>query len=262
VSFDDVQSIIFRKRDGGFEAAAGQLRGLLKRVFDYAVGRQKARSNPVAALPARFVTKAKSRTRSLTADELKVYLQVLYQSNIRRQFKLALHLILLTMVRKSELLLATWDEVNFDTAEWQIPVEHSKTKAPHIVYLSSQALDLFRQLRALSTGSNLVLPGRGSLVRPFAHDAMNHALKGVNFGIDPFTIHDLRRTASTHLHEAGFSSDVVEKALNHTVGGVRGVYNRAQYGAQRKDMLQSWADYVAGLATEKNVVLQNFKQAV
>ena len=61
-----------------------------------------------------------------------------------------------------------------------------------------------------------------------------------------FTIHDLRRTASTLLHEMGWSSDIVEKSLNHTVGGVRGVYNRAQYADQRREMLQSWADYVDG----------------
>lgn len=69
----------------------------------------------------------------------------------------------------------------------------------------------------------------------------------MSFPISPFTIHDLRRTGSTILHEQGFSSDVVEKALNHTIGGVRGVYNRAKYADQRKAMLQSWADYISGL---------------
>ncbi len=75
------------------------------------------------------------------------------------------------------------------------------------------------------------------------------ALEGVNFPIPPFTIHDLRRTGSTILHERGFSSDVVEKALNHTIGGVRGVYNRAEYAEQRREMLQSWADYVDELCS-------------
>jgi len=230
-------------------------------VFDYAVVRQRAKFNPVTALPNRFVAKPKPRTRSFSPDEIRIYLQVLYGSGIRKQFKLALHLILLTMVRKSELLLARWSEIDFENAEWRIPAEHSKTKNPHIVYLSSQALDLFRQLRELATGSELVLPGRGSLERPFAHNAMNHALKGVNFGIDQFTIHDMRRTASTLLHEAGYPSDVVEKVLNHTINGVRGVYNRAEYGAQRKEMLQFWADYVADLATEQTVISGNFKKA-
>jgi integrase len=65
--------------------------------------------------------------------------------------------------------------------------------------------------------------------------------------IPAFTIHDLRRTASTLLHEHGWPADVVEKALNHTIGGVRGVYNRAEYAGQRREMLGFWGEYVVGL---------------
>ena len=74
------------------------------------------------------------------------------------------------------------------------------------------------------------------------------------------TIHDLRRTASTLLHENGRASEVVEIALNHTIGGVRGVYNRAEYEAQRRDMLQCWADYIEPLMTIGKVILGRFKQ--
>jgi integrase len=105
-----------------------------------------------------------------------------------------------------------------------------------------------------------VLPGRSGPQKPFAHNALNKALNGVNIPIDPFTVHDLRRTGSTRLHEAGFASDVIEKALNHTIGGVRGIYNRAEYASQRREMLQFWADYVDALANEKKVILGNFGQ--
>ena len=83
------------------------------------------------------------------------------------------------------------------------------------MYLSPQALALFAELRSLAGGSELVLPGRGSLTKPFAHNAMNSALKVALRGQDipAFTIHDLRRTASTLLHEHGWPADVVEKAL-------------------------------------------------
>jgi integrase len=106
--------------------------------------------------------------------------------------------------------------------------------------LSRQAIGLFNELRALSGDSEFVLPGRSSLKRPFAHNALNKALAGVSFSIPPFTIHDLRRTGSTLLHEKGFASDVVEKALNHSIGGIRGVYNRAEYSDDRRKMLQFW----------------------
>jgi Phage integrase family len=166
----------------------------------------------------------------------RIYLHTLYQSNIRRQFKLALHLILLTLVRKSEMLLAGWKDVNLETGEWQIPAEHSKTGQPHLVYISTQATALFRELKALAGESVWVMPGRTSLAKPFARNAMNQAMGSITFAIAPFTIHDLRRTGATQLSEKGFPSDVVEKALNHTVGGVRGVYNRAEYADQRRKM--------------------------
>jgi integrase len=63
-------------------------------------------------------------------------------------------------------------------------------------------------------------------------------LRSIKFGMPPFTIHDSRRTASTHLHEMGWKSDVIEKALGHEIGGIRGVYNRTEYGDERKKMLQ------------------------
>ena len=166
------------------------------------------------------------------------------------------------MVRKSELLLARWEHVDFEQAEWHIPVENSKTGKPHVVYLSRQSLALFKELRLLAGGSELAMPGRGSLTKPFAHNSINTALKTALQGqpIPAFTVHDLRRTASTLLHENGWASDVVEKALNHTIGGVRGVYNRAEYAIQRREMLQFWADYIEQLVNAGKVILGRFKQ--
>ena len=262
VTTEDVRAIIWRKKDEGFDAAAGNIRSVLKRLFDYAQTAGLVSTNPVLALPMRHVHKARARERALSPDEIRAFLKAAFESNIRRQFKIGLHLILLTMVRKSELLLARWQHLDLEQGEWHIPAEHSKTGKPHIVFLSRQAVTLFKELRALSGGSELVMPGRGSLTRPFAHNAINTALKTALQGQDipAFTIHDLRRTASTLLHENGWPSDVVEKALNHTIGGVRGVYNRAEYAPQRREMLQFWADTIEQLMSTGQVVLGRFKQ--
>lgn len=262
VTTDDVRAIIWKKKDEGFDAAAGEIRGVLKRLFDYALTAGLATTNPVLALPMRHVHKAKSRERALSPDEIRKFLTAAFESNMRRQFKIGLHLILITMVRKSELLLARWEHVDFEQAEWHIPAEHSKTGKPHIVFLSRQSIALFKELQALAGGSALVMPGRGSQTKPFAHNAINTALKTALAGqpIPAFTIHDLRRTASTHLHESGWASDVVEKALNHAIGGVRGVYNRAEYEPQRREMLQFWSDYIEQLMAAGKVILGRFKQ--
>lgn len=263
VTTEDVRAIIWRKKDEGFDAAAGEIRGVLKRLFDYAITCGLATLNPVLALPMRHVHRAKSRERALSPEEIRTFLRAAIESNIRRQFKLGLHLILLTMVRKSELLLARWEHVDLEQAEWHIPAENSKTGKPHIVFLSRQAVELFKELQILAGGSELVMPGRGSLTKPFAHNAMNTALKVALRGRDipAFTIHDLRRTASTLLHENGWASDVVEKALNHTIGGVRGVYNRAEYATQRREMLQFWSDLIEQLLITGKVIMGRFKPA-
>lgn len=260
VKAEHVRDIVFRKRDHGSPTAAAEIRNHLKRLYDYAIVCGLVGTNPALATPTRFIASRKARTRALSEDEIAVYLRRLYRSGIRRQFKLALHLILLTLVRKSELLGARWDEVDAKAAEWNIPAERTKNGKPHIVYLSRQAAALFEELKALASGSEFVLPGRSSLTKPFTGSALNNALHAVNSEMEEFTIHDMRRTASTLLHEKGFSSDVIEKALNHTIGGVRGVYNRAEYSEQRRNMLQFWADHVEKLGSEEAAVTADLKK--
>ena len=106
--------------------------------------------------------------------------------------------------------------------------------------------------------------GRGSKDQPFAKNALNKALEGLTFNMEPFTIHDQRRTASTLLNEKAikndWSADVIEKALCHEKGGIKGVYNRAEYAEQRKKMLQWWADHVDSIITESKVIIGNFRR--
>ncbi len=256
----DVQGLVYRKRDNGRIAAAMRIRMVIKQVFDYAVEKQMVTANPAAMVASRFIGKARKRSRVLTPKEIRVYLRTIYQSNMRRQFKLALHIILLTLSRKSELLLARWKDVDVDKGEWLIPAENAKGGKAHLVYLSTQVAEMFRELKALAGESELVLPGRGSSKRPFAKNALNKALEGLTFDMDPLTIHDLRRTGATLLTEHGFNKDVIEKALSHEREGIRAVYILAEFAEQRKKMLQWWADYVESLVSESKVIVGNFGQ--
>ncbi|MGO9775954.1 MAG: tyrosine-type recombinase/integrase [Terracidiphilus sp.] len=257
----DVQVLVYRKRDNGRVQAAMQLRNVIKQMFAYAIETQLVTINPAVMVATRFIGKARQRSRVLSPREIRLYLRTVYQSNIRRQFKLALHIILLTLSRKSELLLARWKDVNLDAGEWLIPAENAKTAKPHIVYLSTQVVEMFRELKALAGDSELVLPGRGSPVKPFAANALNKALEGLTFDMDPLTIHDLRRTGATLLTEHGFNKDVIEKALSHEAAGIRAVYIVAEYAEQRKKMLQWWGDYVDSIVNESKVIVGNFHGA-
>jgi len=254
----DVQALVYGKRDGGRIAAAMRLRNVIKQLFDYAIETRLATINPATMVATRYIGKPRKRSRVLTPKEIRLYLRTVYQSNMRRQFKLALHIILLTLSRKGELLLARWEHVNFESGEWLIPQETAKTAKPHIVYMSAQVVAMFRELKALAAGSEFVMPGRSSLLKPFAANALNKALEGLTFDMDPLTIHDLRRTGATLLTENGFNRDVIEKALSHEAKGIRAVCILAEYADKRKQMLQWWADYVDSIVTESKVIVGNF----
>ena len=262
VTIQDVLAITDAIKARGADQMALQTRNVIKRLFAYAIARGKTRFNPAAAIEARFIATARSRDVALTQPEIGQLLRAIYQSSIRRQHKLALHLLILCMVRKGELIGARWDEIDFDKAEWLIPAERMKKDKPHLVPLSRQAMAMFEELKGLASKSPWVLPSRNTLKEPIAHSTLNQAIRSLDLGVRDFVIHDFRRTASTQLHEAGFNSDWIEKALAHEQKGVRGVYNKAEYLAQRREMLQWWADLVdAQIEEGRKVVIGRFGKA-
>ena len=259
VTVSDVLAITDRIKARGSDQSALLTRNVLKRLFAYAIARQKMTENPAAAIEARYVATAKSRDVALTSEELGKLLRAIYTSSMRRSHKLALHLLILCMIRKNELINARWDEFDIEKSEWHIPGDRMKKDKPHIVYLPSQALAMFEELRSLASKSEYVLPSRSSLRKPISASTLNAAIRTLDLDIRDFVIHDFRRTASTHLHETGFNSDWIEKALAHEQKGIRGIYNRAEYADQRKEMLQWWADFVDSQIEEgRKVIIGRF----
>ena len=262
VTIPDILAITDAVKARGADQMALQTRNVIKRLFAYAIARGKTRFNPAAAIEARFIATARSRDVALSQAEIGQLLRGIYQSSIRRQYKLALHLLVLCMIRKGELIGARWDEIDFEKAEWLIPAERMKKDKPHLVPLSKQAVAMFEELKGLASKSQWVLPSRNTLKEPIAHSTLNQAIRSLDLGVRDFVIHDFRRTASTQLHEAGFNSDWIEKALAHEQKGVRGVYNKAEYLAQRREMLQWWADLVdAQIEEGRKVVIGRFGKA-
>jgi integrase len=247
VQKQELRDLIYARRNAGFEQAALSIRNLLKRLWDYAIELEMTDVNPAALIKPRFIAKVSSRTRVLSEGELKTFLAALDKSHIRNDMKMGLKLILLTLTRKSELRLARWEHINFERGEWEIPAANSKTEAAQIVYLSSQALQILTSLKLSHRSPIYLFPMQGTAHEPMSAGTLNLALSRIPLKIEHFTIHDLRRSAATTLAEQEFNADWIEKALNHKLKGVRGVYNRAQYATQRRTMLQAWADWLDSL---------------
>jgi len=247
IDAQDMQEIIFRKRNAGHGQAAVALRNLLKRIWDYAIVCGAATINPAHATPVKYIAKAKKRTRALSEAEIGVFLRAVDQARFETRYKIALLLILLNLVRKSELLLARWEHIDLDRGEWLIPEENSKTGKDLIIFLSRQSVELYARLKPEGVGDGFVLPMGKSRNQPITAGTLNRLLKAVPANLPHFTIHDLRRTGSTRLNEMEYNELWIEKALNHTKKGVSGIYNRAEYAKQRKEMLQAWADHLDSL---------------
>jgi integrase len=152
-------------------------------------------------------------------------------------------------VRPGELRKAEWSEFGLDGSEWRIPAERMKMGAPHIVPLSTQAVAILRELYPLTGSGTYVFPSIRARANPMSENTINAALRRLNYGSDQMTAHGFRSMASTLLNEAGWHRDAIERQLAHGERDkVRAAYNAAEHLAERRRMMQAWADYLDGLA--------------
>lgn len=163
--------------------------------------------------------------------------------------KSAMQLLPMLFCRPGELRHAEWSEIDFETAEWNIPAEKMKMKIAHLVPLSKQALEIFKELKPLTGHSKYVFPCQRTPLRCLSDNAINAGLRRLGFEKTEITAHGFRATARTILDEVlGFRPDIIEHQLAHAVRDPLGrAYNRTSHLADRKIMMQEWSDYLDGL---------------
>lgn len=251
ITHEDVRMLADAIVARGAPATAVHAREIVMLVYKFAIAKGQQVSNPADLVTPTSIARFEPRDRALEPAEIKLFYRYLERIGTSPSIRAAARLLLLTMVRKSELTKAEWSEVNFTDAVWTIPAERMKRRKPHLVFLSHQALDIMVALKTMAGGSRFVLPSRYDIDSPMSSATLNQVMtlvyrlaqkEGQKLG--KFGPHDLRRTASTLLHEAGYNTDWIEKCLAHEQKGVRAVYNKAEYREQRTTMLQDWADMI------------------
>lgn len=236
------------ERRGVLEQAR-RLRQTVGQVFRYAMVTGRAKHDPSTALKGAL--KPKGRQRHHTAmprDELPAFLQALHSYDGDPRTAIALRLIVLTMVRTTEMRAASWAEFErLDGREplWRIPAERMKMRFEHLVPLSRQTVDALQELRTLPGAGNsphlFPSPSREGYI---SNNTCLYALYRLGWH-GRATVHGFRGVASTLLNEAGFPSDWIERQLAHDErDAVRGAYNSAQYLPGRRVMMQHWADWL------------------
>ena len=207
----------------GIHETAHRTRQRCAQVFRYAVQTERAERDPTADLRGALAPVVSEHFAAITEPaRIGELLRAIdgYAGHIVTTF--ALKLAPLLFVRPGELRHAEWTEFVLEGAEplWRIPAEKMKMREQHLVPLAAQALELLRELRAVT--------GRG---------------------------HGFRSLASTCLNEQGHHPDLIELQLARAERNqVRAAYNRAQRLPERRKMMQSWADYLDGLRAGANVV--------
>ena len=225
-------------------------------VFRYAVATGRAERDPSAdlrgALPPTVQTHHASITDPKGIGELLRALDG-YQGSFVTQC--ALRAAPRVFVRPGELRKAEWTEFDLDKAEWRIPAERMKMRAPHVVPLSRQVVVILRELHALTGSGKYVFPGARTNGRPMSENAVLAALRRLGYAKDEMTGHGFRSMASTLLNEQGWNRDAIERQLAHAErDSVRAAYNYAEHLPERRKMMQAWSDHLDELAAGAKIL--------
>ena len=231
------------RRDRGVKTAE-RVRQTAVQVFDHAMRKLKVQANPARVLQGWADVPPHVSHEPLREDEVHEFVERLDADTGSAVTKLSIVLMLLTFVRKNEIVQARWEEFDLENAVWVIPAVRMKMRDPHVVPLSRQALGALEELKPLSFGSAYLFPSLGSVHKPMGLSTPNVVFERMGYG-GRFSPHGIRSTASTWLNNRGVRADVIERQLAHVERNrVRAAYNRADYMTERVAMMQMWADFV------------------
>lgn len=243
LTLSDVRNV-FNRINPSYKSVHSRVHNIMSAVFNNAVERGFLTTSPMYGIKIPPSKAIKPRQRYMTPYEIAQYIG--YINSHKTSSSLRLKILLYTLVRKMELAKAEWKDVDLENGVWFIPAANTKKRRDHVVYLSTQVIEMFRELRASSIYGKYVAESNKSTsgyISASTFNACHNRITSI-LGIENSTVHDSRRTASTHLNELGYNADWIEKSLAHEKQNVRSVYNKAKYAKHRRRMLQEWADTI------------------
>ena len=202
------------------------------------MGEGLAKQTPSSA-PTKRQVRIKPRDRVLTDKEL----ATLWNGLLENDYGRILRLLILTACRRDEIGSLRWSEIDEETRMIALPGERTKNGRTHHVPLSKLAMEIIDSIPRRINRDLVFGEGKGG----FSGWSKAKAALDVQFGLKPWRLHDLRRTASTRMADAGVQPHIIETVINHVSGhkaGVAGVYNRSTYENEKRDALDALSNYV------------------
>jgi integrase len=161
--------------------------------------------------------------------------------------KLAFELLILTACRTGEVLGARWDEINFETAIWEIPASRMKGKRRHVVPLSLRCIEILHEARVLAGTSELVFPGR-TVTKPLSNMVFLMTMRRIGVSAVPHGFRSSFRDWASE--QTSFPNEVCEMALAHAIRDkTEAAYRRGDLLAKRRALMEAWASYVESNAS-------------
>ena len=230
---------------GAHELAKRQLQKCGE-IFRFAIAEGKAVRDPSNDIKEALKPVKKEHFAALDIKDLPEFLAAVDRNDARlyQSTRNALNLMLLTFVRTSELIEATWDEIDFDTKEWIIPGERMKMGKDHIVPLSDQAIEILKSQKEIAGHWPLVFPSSVKPKKSMSNNTILGAIKRLGYQ-GRMTGHGFRALAMSGIkQELGYRHEVVDRQLAHVPKNkIDKAYDRAQFLDERRKMMQEWADY-------------------
>jgi integrase len=260
----DVVLLLERIVERGSPGSANNNFKIIRKMFRFAVQRDILEHSPCdgVVMPAPL----NRGDRVLTEQEIVTFWNTLDTCHISDEIRRALRLILLTGQRPGEVIGMHSAEI--DGSWWTIPVERSKNKRAHRVFLTDTALDLIgdkagfvfdspasgrvkadgttKEPQAIAVNAlalvirrNTAWPIVDAKGKPLFNADGKPAVKNL-LGVADFTPHDLRRTAATFMSQLGMLDEVIDAVLNHTKQGIIRTYNLNRYDREKQAALETW----------------------
>lgn len=233
---------------------ARRLKQTCGQIFRYGVATGHAERDPTADLKDALRPYKMEHFQALDIKEVPEFLRTLdkNEADLHIQTRLAVRFMLLTFVRTSELIKATWEEFDLKEGLWLIPAHKMKMKRDHIVPLSSQAMAILSELRLRNGHREWVF---ANLARPKDHMSnatIIGAIRRMGYK-DRMTGHGFRALAMTTIKEKlKYRHEVIDRQLAHAQPNrIVAAYDRAEFLDDRKVMMQEYADYIDAIMKGK-----------
>lgn len=229
-------------------------------IFCYAVATGRAERDPSGDLKGALKPRRKKKHHAGITDPEEVGRLLVAIDGFQGTpvVKAALRLSPLLFQRPGEIRAMEWSEINWEESRWAIPAQKMKMGQPHIVPLSTQAVELLQELHRLTGRGKYVFPSARGASRHLSDNGVRTALRTLGYDNNTMTPHGFRAMARTILDEVlGERVDWIEHQLAHAVRDANGrAYNRTTHLEGRRQMMQRWADYLDTLrATARNEII-------